>query len=86
MCRVLLVSNLFTKPCQYTMNKGFKCSIFAWVPTTEFIQDNYEQKLVESLMARNMQEAFKFAFILKSKPTDVENASVHYGLHFIKRN
>ena len=30
--------------------------------------------LVESLMAGNMQAAFKFAFSLKSKPTEVENA------------
>ena len=43
-------------------------------PITEFIQENYEQMLIDSLMAGNMQEAFKFAFILKAKPTEVENA------------
>ena len=73
MCRVLLVSNLFTKQCQYTMIKIIKSSIFPLVPTTEFIQENYEQMLVDSLMAGNLQEAFKFSFIIKSKPTDVEN-------------
>ena len=54
------------------------------VHTTKFIQDNYEQMLIDSLMESNSQEAFKFAFILKFKPTDVENA-VHCGLPFIKR-
>ena len=74
MCRVLLVSNLFTKPCQYTMSKLIKSSIFAWVPTTEFIHENYDQMLIDSLMEGNMHEAFKLSFILKSKQNDVENA------------
>ena len=55
MCRVLLVSNLFRKPCQYTMSKIIKSSIFAWVPTTEFIQENYDQMLIDSLMEGNSE-------------------------------
>ena len=85
MCRVLLVSNLFTKQCQYTMIKIIKSSIFPLVPTTEFIQENYEQMLVDSLMAGNLQEAFKFSFIIKSNPQMWKIHSVLYGQHFTMR-
>ena len=71
-CRTTLLKHHFTKAYSIRSSKMSTTSLFTWVPTSMYMNTNYEQLLIEALTNRDLEMAFGCAFFLGKTPDDVE--------------
>ena len=57
-CRTILLEHKFTKAYAIRSSKMSSTSLFTWVPTSMYMNTNYEQLLIEALTNRDLGMAF----------------------------
>ena len=82
-CHTSLVEHKFSKPYSIRTTKMNATSLFTWVPTSLYVNTNYDQLLIEALTNRDFEMAFGCAFFLGKTPDEVENMiALQWGAYY----